>query len=308
MSLLLDGVLCLALVAAAWRVTLERQPVSAAVGFIAFGLLLAIAWVRLAAVDVALTEAAVGSGITGVVLLRAAARMPPPAGPPGLPLRLCAALVSLVAAAAIAALVLTLPEPAPSLAPAVAQAMPATELGNPVTGVLMVFRALDTVLETVVVLLAVIGVWALAPERHWGHAPAPLWPAAPEAPVVFLARALVPLGVLLGLYQLWAGADIPGGKFQGAALLAAMALLLLMAGLARPPALGSGRLRGLLLAGPFVFLAVGVAGWATAGVFLGYPAGFVKPVIILVEVASTASIALALALLVLGPPQAEEGP
>lgn len=37
--------------------------------FIAFGLLLALAWVRLQAPDIALAEAAIGAGITGVLLL-----------------------------------------------------------------------------------------------------------------------------------------------------------------------------------------------------------------------------------------------
>ena len=47
--------------------------------------------------------------------------------------------------------------------------MPATALGNPITGVLMVFRALDTVLETVVVLLAAhrrLGAGSATPSRR----------------------------------------------------------------------------------------------------------------------------------------------
>jgi uncharacterized MnhB-related membrane protein len=41
----------------------------AVVLFMALGLLLALAWVRLAAPDVALAEAAIGSGLTGALLL-----------------------------------------------------------------------------------------------------------------------------------------------------------------------------------------------------------------------------------------------
>ena len=40
--------------------------------FIAFGLLMALAWVRLDATDIALAEAAIGAGITGALLLDAA--------------------------------------------------------------------------------------------------------------------------------------------------------------------------------------------------------------------------------------------
>src|SRR5262249_23479735 len=44
------------------------------VGFVAYGLLLALVWVPLRAVDVALAEAAIGGGLSGVLLLGAAAR------------------------------------------------------------------------------------------------------------------------------------------------------------------------------------------------------------------------------------------
>lgn len=43
--------------------------------FIAFGLILSISWVRLGAVDVALAEAAIGAGITGILLLNAVGHM-----------------------------------------------------------------------------------------------------------------------------------------------------------------------------------------------------------------------------------------
>jgi uncharacterized MnhB-related membrane protein len=42
---------------------------------IAFGLLTALAWVRLAAPDIALAEAAIGAGITGALLLDAAGHL-----------------------------------------------------------------------------------------------------------------------------------------------------------------------------------------------------------------------------------------
>jgi hypothetical protein len=39
--------------------------------------------------------------------------------------------------------------------------LPATGLGNPVTGVLLVFRGLDTMLEMAVLLVALLGAWAV---------------------------------------------------------------------------------------------------------------------------------------------------
>lgn len=47
----------------------------ASLRFVAFGLVVTFAWVRLNAPDVALAEAAVGSGMTGALLLSAVARM-----------------------------------------------------------------------------------------------------------------------------------------------------------------------------------------------------------------------------------------
>jgi len=47
----------------------------AVVLFIAFGLLMALLWVRLDAPDVALAEAAIGAGLTGALIMAALARL-----------------------------------------------------------------------------------------------------------------------------------------------------------------------------------------------------------------------------------------
>jgi uncharacterized MnhB-related membrane protein len=70
-----DWVLLLILVVLAWRSLNDRDLFRAVVKFIALGLLLAVAWVRLGAPDVALAEAAVGSGLTGALILSAMLRM-----------------------------------------------------------------------------------------------------------------------------------------------------------------------------------------------------------------------------------------
>src|SRR5262249_46839944 len=166
---------------AVWTIA-ARETSAAVVGFVAYGLLLALVWVPLRAVDVALAEAAIGGGLSGVLLLGAAARLRPAeaAGTeaaatesPGRIPRLAAGMLSAVVAAALAGGVLLLPDPAPTLAPAAAANAGATGLGNPVTNVLMAFRALDTLLEKVVLLLALVGVWSLAPDLVWGGRPGP---------------------------------------------------------------------------------------------------------------------------------------
>lgn len=72
---LLDGLLVLALLATAVAALFSRDLFRAVVVFIAFGLLMAVAWVRLQAPDIALAEAAIGAGLTGVLLLDAVSHL-----------------------------------------------------------------------------------------------------------------------------------------------------------------------------------------------------------------------------------------
>lgn len=308
MAMLLDGSLVLLiLVVAVWTVAVHDS-FAAVVGYTVYGLLLALAWVRLAAVDAALTEAAIGGGLTGVLLIRAAVRLRRTeavsrAETPGPLFRVMAALVAAGIAAALAVVVLSLPEPGPTLAPYVAQHIATTGLGNAVTAVLLSFRAIDTLLEAVVLIFALIAVWTLTPERFWGGLPGPKYETDPNGMLAYLARLLPPIGIVVAVYVLWVGADLPGGKFQAGTLLAAMWLLAIMAGLTEAPPISSRWLRGMLVAGTGVFLVIGFAGVPLAGAFLAYPEGYAKPLIIAIEAASMASIAFTLALLVLGPPE-----
>jgi uncharacterized MnhB-related membrane protein len=70
-----DWLLLLVLMGLAWRALNDRDLFRAVIKFIALGLLIAVAWVRLRAPDVALAEAAVGSGLTGALILSALVRM-----------------------------------------------------------------------------------------------------------------------------------------------------------------------------------------------------------------------------------------
>jgi uncharacterized MnhB-related membrane protein len=75
LSWFFDGLLGLGLLGLAWRAMTCADLFKAIVLFIAFGLLMALAWVRLDAPDVALAEAAIGAGLTGALLLAALARL-----------------------------------------------------------------------------------------------------------------------------------------------------------------------------------------------------------------------------------------
>ena len=72
---LFDLPLALALLWLAWRLLTSADLFKAVVLFIAFGLLMALAWVRLQALDIALAEAAIGAGVTGALFLSALKRM-----------------------------------------------------------------------------------------------------------------------------------------------------------------------------------------------------------------------------------------
>jgi multisubunit Na+/H+ antiporter MnhB subunit len=304
------GLALLVLGLGVWTIA-ARDTFAAVVGFVAYGLLLALVWVRLVAPDVALTEAALGSGLTGGLLVGASTRLRraetraderPPAS-----LRLAAAALCTLVSAGIAAIVLLLPEPAPTLAPQAMANITATGLGNPVTAVLMAYRAIDTLLETVVLLLALVGVWSFAPDRLWGGSPGPRHHADPDGLLTFIAQLLVPVGILVGIHIFWVGSIAPGGEFQGATILAAMWVLAMIAGLVDAPSVSRGWLRLALIVGPAVFFAIGLAGFAMAGGFLAYPEPYAKLVIVTIEVPVTLSIAATLALLVAGPPEEAPG-
>lgn len=66
---LVDGLVGLMLLWLAWQALSSADLLRAVAMFVAFGLLVAIAWIRLEAPDVAIAEAAIGAGLTGALLL-----------------------------------------------------------------------------------------------------------------------------------------------------------------------------------------------------------------------------------------------
>jgi multisubunit Na+/H+ antiporter MnhB subunit len=304
-----DVGLAVSAVAVAWFSVVARDTFAAIVAFVAYGLLLSLAWMRLSAPDVALTEAAIGSGLTGVLLLGVAAQLRPGEAAldlerPGAIVRSVAALACCAVAALLALWVVTgVTGPAPTLAPQALAELDRTGVENPITAVLMAYRATDTMLEKIVLLLATIGVWSLTPDLKWGGRSGPRQTVDPDGVLVFLARVLPPFGVVIGVYILWVSSKEPGGAFQGGTILAAMWLLIMLAGLMDAPATRRRRVTLALLAGPVVFVAVGFAGCFIADAFLAYPVDYAKALILLIEFPMLLSVAAMLGLLVLGTPQ-----
>ena len=311
----LDVALAMLVIGVAVWTIVARDLFVAVVAYAVYGLFLALVWIRMYAPDVALTEAAVGGGVTGVLLVAAGKRLDISAididrQKPSMALATLAAGCSILVAGALAVVILSLPDPAPTLAPqAVAAASgPGAGLGNPITAVLMSYRSFDTMLEKVVLILAVVGVWSVGADQAWGAAPAPFGPDRPYDALVFLAKALAPVGAIIGFHIFWTGADAPGGAFQGGALLAAMWMVALMGRLIELPRIDARWLRLALVAGPAVFLAVGIAGAMLAGSFFAYPSAFAKPLILSIEAFMVLSIAVALTMLVAGPPYRKGAP
>ncbi len=293
-----DLLLAVAVVALAVASMTTRDMFAAIVLFVVFGLLSALAWVRLSAPDVALAEAAIGTGVTGALLLRtlhhvqtverkaAPEPLPVPMGVQIANAAFCGLLTLGLAAAFAGA-----PRGGPGFDLLVADAMSISGVDHPVTAVLLNFRAYDTLMEVVVLLAAVIAVWQI--ERGLSDAPAP---ALGEVWQGF-ARLTLPAIVVVGTYLLWVGSSAPGGAFQGGAVLAAVGLLLLLSRLyvPRPSHRGAARVAFVLGTGAFAAVALLVTGGGRMP--FEYPLEHAKTLILLIEGLVTISIAVTLAAL-----------
>ena len=196
---------------------------------------------------------------------------------PALVVACAIALGALIAAA----LVLT-PANDGAMARAALEALPDSGVSNPVTAVLLNFRAFDTLLEVAVLLLTLVAVWALDLRL-------PRTEALPASPVFnSLLRFSGPVLVVVAGYLLWVGASEPGGAFQAGAVLAGGCLLLRLAGRWNPSA---GFVRWAVSVGLLVFLLTAIAMPGLTGGLLQYPTASAGIWILLIETAATVSIA-----------------
>lgn len=306
----------------AWGAMYARTRGSAMSLFIAFGVVMALIWARLGAPDLALAEAAIGAGLTGTLLIQASLRAPGDERATLSTGSFIGAVVFVIAASlwfltylmsVEGSNLLTEPDLAagyrmtPSLSDRVEQALPDSGVSYSVTAVLLNFRSWDTLLELLVLLLALIGVRQLYPSasQQSHQAGEPLQQGGVEAthtkawPLTRVwARLLAPALLVTGTYLLWRGAEAPGGAFQAGALLAAGAVILKLTGLIPPLRWSSLLLRVLILAGALGFISVAALTALAGNGWLHYPAEFAKPLILAIEVLATVSIATTLTLLV----------
>ncbi|MGF1640083.1 MAG: hydrogenase subunit MbhD domain-containing protein [Rhodospirillales bacterium] len=299
-----DALLALGIVWLAWQVVSGRTLFRSIVMFVVLGLVMAVTWARLRAPDLALAEAAIGAGVTGAMFILAhrrllAAHPDKTSRSYGRPSVLAAPLATLsaVLVLGLGVAVLDLPSPTAedgvSAGAMVGRLLADTGVDNPVTGVLLLFRGYDTLLEMAVLFAAWLGLCIVQPPPDQPHRrPTPLNPML-EA----MQATAVPSAVLVGGYLLYIGSKAPGGAFQAGAVLAAAGVLLVLTGRLRPEADPALLLRIGVVLGLLAFCLIGLGQIAFDQRALALPGLWA---VYLIEGAMALSIALTLTLLVLG--------
>lgn len=259
-----------------------------------FSLLMAANFFLLDAADVALTEAAIGAGISTVLFLGALALSGEYESAHSSN-RLLA--LSVVAVTTLIVIYATFDKPrfGDPLAPVHQHVSPwylertpeVIDIPNVVTAVLASFRGYDTLGEVFVVFTAGIGVLFLF------SAPAPRKSGAPKINTTepgqglrhyliprVIGRLLIPFILLFGLYVQFHGEYGPGGGFQAGAIVAAAFILyaLLEGEKAALRVLPQRVLTGMIAGGALLYGAVGVAGILFGGNFLDYSVLTADPV------------------------------
>ena len=307
MSVLIDGLLAILIVYLAIQCLLAPRLPQTVFMFFVFGLALALAWVRLGAVDVAITEAAIASGFLGVLFLDAlrdfsftasGKQVSSEADPTSLAkkslksallprgvLVLGLGLFLLIALEAV----WKIPEGG-GLTAATEALLPKSGVEHPVTAVLLNFRAYDTWLEMGVILLGLLAIFAVGGMKLY-----PFQAKSAEDPVLRqVILFFIPVLFLFGAFLLYFGKSGPGGAFQAAVLWGAIGILLHLGG--RPVLLMiSPWLRQLLLTmGLGFFLIVGFLLLARGDALFEYPPAYSGLLILIIETLAAISIAFTL--------------
>ena len=222
------GTLILVTAAVATAV-LHRRRMVALITISVVGLLVAVAFVHLAAPDLALTQLLV-EVVTILLVLLALDHLPQRTPHESRPLRRTRdVLIGAAAGAGVAALawaVLTRPPDTISRF-FVEQSKPGGGGTNIVNVILVDFRGFDTLGEIAVLGIAAVGVLMLLSGLDLGAGRSDVRRASDRVPVILamITRALLPFALLFSVFLLLRGHNLPGGGFI-AGLMAAVALIL----------------------------------------------------------------------------------
>jgi multicomponent Na+:H+ antiporter subunit B len=278
MEHLIDIVLLGLLMVTGFAIVRTRSLLAVAMLTSIYSLLSASLFVVLDAVDVALTEAAIGAGISTILMLATVAltadEEKTPRHTPLLPL-----VVVIATGAALIYGTLDMPHYGDPAAPVHQHVAPTYlhdtpgEMGMPnvVTSVLASYRGYDTLGEVTVIFTAGTGVLALLgyrTRRRNSQGPG-------DRKLVVLrviAKLFFPLILLFALYVLFHGDYGPGGGFQAGVIFATGFILYALAfGLGNTQRLMPHRwLRILMAVGVLIYAAVGIESMLLGGKFLEY--------------------------------------
>lgn len=254
-----------------------------------FSLLIAVSFFLLDAADVALTEAAIGAGISAVLFLSALVSVSEEERKRSSG-RIAALISVSITGLLMAYATFYKPDFGDPSAPAHQHLTPwfmqttaeRIDIPNVVTAILGSFRGYDTLGEVFVVLVAGIGVLfllssprpALQPQRSSEGLKHYLIPR-------MIGRLIIPFILLFGLYVQFHGEYGPGGGFQAGALIAAALILYgLLEGQDRAlTVLPLKFLRVLMASGALLYAGVGVVGIFRGSYFLDYSVLAADPVV-----------------------------
>lgn len=307
MSVLIDILLAIISIYLALQSLLAPRLTQSVFLFFAFGLALALAWVRLGAVDVAITEAAIAAGFMGVLFLDALRDFAPGFSKkqtnskatqnavvgkntkspllPKLALGLGLGLFLLISLEAV----WKTPDGG-GLAAAAEILLPASGVEHPVTAVLLNFRAYDTWLEIGVILIGLLAIFAAIGKEAY-----PTPGVVAEDPLLRqVILFFTPVLFLFGAFLLYIGKSGPGGAFQAAVLWGAIGILLHLGGWPVLTVIPRWLRQLLLTVGLGFFLVLGFLFIVQGNAMFEYPPAYAGFLILIVETLAAISIAAAL--------------
>ncbi|MBL38963.1 MAG: hypothetical protein CMP07_11195 [Xanthomonadales bacterium] len=307
-GVVIDVLLGLILVGLATQVAIGKHLFRAIVFYVAFGLAMALIWARLGAPDLALADAAIGAGLTGALMMVAFRRLVEidPKQSQALVTRgsALAVVLAVLAAGMVATIGLTalsLERQPGDAGLQVLATLQETGLGNPITGVLLVFRGFDTLIEMAVLLTAFIGSRVITTRSRLSVTTV----SGFELPLVrTLVAVILPLAVLIGMHLLWIGSDQPGGAFQAGSVLAGSGVLLLLTGTLLPASRSRALVRLALVAGVGALCLLVLAPLLQGDGPMAYLG---RGSLLFAETAMMVSIAVTLTLLFAGSPSLKAG-
>jgi multicomponent Na+:H+ antiporter subunit B len=320
MSLFFDLSLLALLIIIAFAIARTKDLFAAVMYSGIYGLLSASFFILSDAVDVAITEAAVGAGIFPIlmlVLLSFVGRYENEEHRSLKP-RIIPLLITLGCGAVLFTAFQQMPAFGSPDAPAhqhvadryLEQSYEEIHIPNVVTSVLASYRGFDTLGEVVVIFTAAISVFAvLLGVQGWGQRqltkPASMSNMSSHKVLRIVGKMLIPLIMLFGLYVQFHGEYGPGGGFQAGVIFAAAIILysMLFGMKSALEVVPLSALRLLTALGVLIYGSVGITSLLAGGNFLDYSVLLPDPVagqhvgIIVIELGIGITVAASMALI-----------